>query len=392
MTDLPTVSQFMSKDFPINVFVPTFRVEECLAEIRQCLEKGWTGLGYKTVEFEQAWKRYTGLENALFVNSGTAALHLAVALLKSGFDWKDGDEIITTPFTFVSTNQAILYERLKPVFADVDQYLCLDPDSVEERITPRTRAVMFVGYGGSSGQLSRIRALCAKKGLDLILDGAHMSGTRVHGLHAGYDAAVSTFSFHAVKNLPTGDAGMVCFRDSWLDAEARKVSWMGINKDTYNRMSDAGAYKWRYEVEREGWKYNGNSIQAALGLVGLRYLDQDNAYRRQLIRWYGQLFTEADPVRLVPIPPDCEPSGHLCPILTDDRDNLIMYLNSANIFPGVHYQVNTEYPMFKYGLGTCPRAEQASRRVMSLPLHLKMTRLDVERVVTWIREFYWKKS
>ena len=382
----------MSEQTPINVFVPVFRVEECLKEIRDCLEKGWSGLGYKTVEFEEAWKRYTGLDNALFVNSGTAALHLAVAILKSEYGWKDGDEIVTTPFTFVSTNQAILYERLKPVFADVDQYFCLDPASVEERITPRTRAVMFVGYGGSPGQLGQIQGICARKHLALIIDGAHMSGTRIHGLHAGRGAQAATFSFHAVKNLPTGDSGMVCFQDKKLDAEARKISWMGINKDTYNRMSDAGAYKWRYDVEREGWKYNGNSIQAALGLVGLRYLDQDNAYRRQLARWYDALFIPQDPIGLMHPPPDCEPSGHIYPILVDARDDLMMFLNSANIFPGVHYRINTEYPMFRHGLGTCPNAEQVSRRVMSLPLHLKLTRSDVERVVWWIREFFRKRS
>jgi dTDP-4-amino-4,6-dideoxygalactose transaminase len=380
-----------SNQTPINVFVPFFRVEECLKEIRDCLEKGWTGLGYKTVEFESAWKRYTGFENALFVNSGTAALHIAVAVLKSAFAWKDGDEIITTPLTFVSTNQAILYERLKPVFADVDQYLCLDPASVEERISERTRAVMFVGYGGSPGQLERIQNLCRQKGLDLIVDGAHMAGTRIRSEHAGLGVTVSTFSFHPVKNLPTGDAGMVCFKDNHLDAEARKISWMGINKDTYNRMGDSGAYKWRYEVEREGWKYNGNSIQAALGIVGLRYLDQDNAYRRQLMSWYGRLLGESKTWSQVPVPLNCEPSGHICPLLAVDRDNLIMYLNSANIFPGVHYQVNTEYPMFRHGLGSCPVAENAAKRVLSLPIHMKMTRQDVERVVTWIKKFYNEK-
>src|ERR1700675_3112541 len=105
---------------PIQLFVPTFRVEECLAEIRECLEKGWTGLGYKTVEFEKAWCAYTGLPHSLFLSSATAGLHLAINVLKAACGWEDGDEIIATPITFVSTNHAILYERLKPVFADVD--------------------------------------------------------------------------------------------------------------------------------------------------------------------------------------------------------------------------------------------------------------------------------
>jgi len=138
---------------PIQLFVPTFRIDETLEQIRECLEKGWTGLGFKTVEFEEAWKQYTGLPHAHYLNSATAGLHLAVRLLKEKFTWQDGDEIITTPLTFVSTNHAILYERLVPVFADVDETLCLDPVSIRQRISPRTRAVMFVGLGGNTGRL-----------------------------------------------------------------------------------------------------------------------------------------------------------------------------------------------------------------------------------------------
>src|SRR6185503_12653192 len=137
---------------PIQVFVPTFRIEECLAEIRECLEKGWTGLGFKTVQFETAWKEYTGLPYAHFVGSATDGLHLAVCLLKEDGAWQEGDEIISTPLTFVSSNHVILQENLTPVFADVDEYLCLDPKSVEARITPRTRAVIFVGLGGNIGR------------------------------------------------------------------------------------------------------------------------------------------------------------------------------------------------------------------------------------------------
>lgn len=135
----------------IQLFVPTFRIDECLAEIKECLEKGWTGIGYKTVEFEEKWKAYTRLNNAHFLNSDTAALHLAVKVFKIQNGWNDGDEIISTPLTFVSSNHAIMYENLKVVFADVDKYLCLDPRDVEKKITDKTRAIMFVGLGGNVG-------------------------------------------------------------------------------------------------------------------------------------------------------------------------------------------------------------------------------------------------
>lgn len=134
----------------INIFRPEFRVDECLDEIRECLEKGWTGLGFKTLEFEEAWKKYTGLPNAHFLNSATSGLHLAVKILKDFHGWQDGDEIITTPLTFVSTNHAVLYENLNPVFADIDYSLNLDPESVAAKIGPKTRAIMFVGIGGNA--------------------------------------------------------------------------------------------------------------------------------------------------------------------------------------------------------------------------------------------------
>ena len=162
---------------PIHLFRPTYRVEEALAEIRECLEKGWTGLGYKTVEFEEAWRNYTRLPNAHFVNSGTAGLHLALKLLKEDGGWLEGDEVITTPLTFVSTNHVILYERLKPVFAGPStNHLCLDPASVAARISARTRAVCFVGIGGNIGRYREVGEICRARGLALILDGAHMSG------------------------------------------------------------------------------------------------------------------------------------------------------------------------------------------------------------------------
>jgi len=367
---------------PIQLFVPAFRIEESLEEIRICLEKGWTGLGFKTVEFEEAWKAYTGLPHAHFLNSATAALHLAVILLKEHGGWQDGDEIITTPMTFVSTNHAILYEKLHPVFADVDETLCLDPASVLERITPKTRAVMFVGVGGNTGRLREIVRICNEKNLKLILDASHMAGTRWadNGRHVGNEADVTIFSFQAVKNLPTGDSGMVCFRDATHDAEARKWSWLGINKDTYARTASQGAYKWYYDVEYPGYKFNGNSIMAAIALVSLKYLEQDNAFRRQVCSWYDMFLKDIPQIQRIPTSSDCISSRHLYQIAVNRRDELMLALNQANIFPGVHYRDNTLYHMYAYAQETCPRSLEASDRIISLPLHLRLTFNQIEYI------------
>jgi len=375
----------------INLFVPVFRVEETLQQIRECLEKGWTGLGFKTMEFEEAWKNHSGLPFAHFVNSATAGLHLAVKLLKEEGRWENGDEIITTPLTFVSTNHVILYEGLRPVFADVDEFLCLDPASVEERVSARTRAVMFVGMGGNTGRLEEVRELCRKRGLKLILDAAHMAGTRYLGHHIGSEADVTVFSFQAVKNLPTADSGMVCFTDKKLADEVIRWTWLGIDKDTFSRTLGQGAYKWYYDVVHEGFKYHGNSIMAAMGLVALKYLDQDNAYRRQIAAWYDDHLKGEPKIKTVPVRAGCESSRHLYQVLVENRDEVMLALNDEKIYPGVHYRDNTLYKMYAHGNMTCPRAAQASEQLISLPMHLRLSYLDVKRVSNTIREIVRRK-
>ncbi len=369
----------------VQLFVPTFRIDECLAEIRECLDKGWTGLGYKTVTFENAWKDYTGLPHAHFLNSATVGLHLAVDVLKRKHGWVDGDEVITTPLTFVSDSHTILYANMKPVFADVDDSLCLDANDVAAKITSKTRAVMFVGMGGNPGRYDAVLKLCRERGLALILDAAHMAGTRVMSggkmTHVGFDADVTVFSYQAVKNLPTADAGMVCFRDAADDELARKLTWLGINKDTYARTAAQGNYKWKYDVEFVGYKYHGNSIMAAIALVQLKYLDGDNQRRRDIAARYRVGFAAHSHIRTTPVTPHCESATHLFQIRVRNRDQLMEALNGDGIFPGVHYRDNTLYRMFAYGDGTCPRARRASDEIISLPLHLRLTDADVDRVI-----------
>jgi len=368
-----------------QLFVPAYRTEECLAQIRECLESGWTGSGFKTLQFENEWKAYTGLRHAHFVNSATSGLHLAVKILKQRNGWQDGDEIISTPLTFVSTNHAIAYENLKVVFADVDAHLCMDPRDLERKIGAKTRAVMFVGLGGNTGQYEEIADICRRRGLKLILDAAHMAGTRLHGEVPGKEADAVVYSFQAVKNLPTADAGMICFADAEADEMCRKYTWLGINKDTYTRTNEDGVYKWKYDVEYLGYKYHGNSVMAAIGLVQLKYLDADNRMRRQLARRYDERLAAGSgnsnsSVLPIPVADGCESSRHLYMIETDNRDELLDVLNGSGVYPGVHYRDNTEYAMYAYADGTCPEARRMSGRIMSLPLHLKLTEADVDAI------------
>ena len=375
----------------INVLKPKFRTDEILENIRECLDKGWTGMGFKTEEFEKAWGEYTDLPNSHFISSNTVGLHLALNVFRKKNNWKDGDEIITTPLTFVSTNHSIMYERLTPVFADVDESLCLDPKSVESKISPKTKAIMYVGIGGNTGQLKQIQHICEKNNLKLILDAAHMAGTKIKNMfdgvgytidHVGKQADVTVFSFQAVKNLPTADSGMICFKDKEDDKLARKLSWLGINKDTFNR-STQGSYKWKYNVEEVGFKYHGNSIMASIGLTQLQYLDEDNDYRNYIAKQYISNLKDIKGINIIYDSPLVKKSSrHLFQVRVDKnkRDSIIEHLYKNEIYPGVHYIDNTTYPMYNYAFGSCPNAHQFSNELITLPIHLDITLEDINRI------------
>ncbi|NMS89684.1 DegT/DnrJ/EryC1/StrS family aminotransferase [Clostridioides difficile] len=373
----------------IQLFKPTFHIDECLEEIRECLEEGWTGLGFKTIKFENRWNEYTGHKNSHYLNSASAGLHLAIKILKLENKWNDGDEIISTPLTFVSTNHAIMYENLVPRFADIDEYLCLDPKDVKNKINDKTRAIVFVGYGGRVGRLKEIIKICKEYNLKLILDAAHMAGTRMDGIFPGTldGVDVAIYSYQAVKNLPTADSGMICFNNEKLDSMCRKFTWLGINKDTYTRSNSEGKYKWEYDVEYLGFKNHGNSIMAAIALVQLKYLDSDNEYRRELCKYYDELFANNSYVKSIPAPFEKECSYHIYAIEVDDRDNLMMALNDVGIFPGVHYKDNTEYDMYSYDYGKCPNAHKMSKRIISLPLHMQLNKEEIRYIAQEINKF-----
>ena len=372
----------------IQLFKASFDVEACLGQVRECLEKGWTGMGYKTVEFEEAWKKYTGHKCAYFINSNTSGLYMAVDTLKEQYNWADDDEVISTPLTFISTNHAIHKSNLKAVFADVDDTLCLDPKSVEEHISDKTRAVIFVGFGGNTGHFKEIVSICKKHGLKLILDAAHMSGTKVDGVCPGtWDGVdVAVYSFQAVKNLATGDSGMICWADQKSADLTRMLAWCGINKDTYAR-SNKGTYAWKYDVDYIGFKYNGNAIMGAIALTQLKYLDEENARRREIVRMYNEGYKNNPHIQIIPAPHADECSFHLYELAVPDREDLLNKLSDVGINCGVHYRDNTEYSVFSFGQGSCPHAHEISQHLITMPLHMWLTDEDVQTIIREVNRF-----
>lgn len=210
---------------------------------------------------------------------------------------------------------------------------------------------------------------------------------RTYGICCGERDATSdrSYSYQAVKNLPTGDSGMICFADEENDKLARQLAWMGINKDTYAR-SNKGTYSWKYDVDYVGYKYNGNAIMAAIALVQLKYLDEDNARRRQIVKMYDEGFKDNSKIKIVPAPYPQECSCHIYELIVPDREELLVELAKNEIYGGVHYRDNTEYSMYLYAEGSCPRAHEVSQHIITLPLHLWLTDEDVNKIIKCVNE------
>lgn len=367
-----------------QLFKPVFHKEEIFELMSLCFDKGWTGLGNLTLEFEEKWKEYTNLPYAHYLNSATVGLHLAFHMYKKKYGWKDNDEVISTSVTFLSTNLPIKYENLTPVFADVLEDGTMDPEDVLRKITPRTKAIIFVGLGGNIGQYDKLLKIARDNGLIFILDAAHMAGSRINGKTIGLDADCIVYSFQAVKNLPTADSGMICFNNKEDDELVRQLSWCGINKDTYSRSTSSGAYKWMYDVPNVGFKYHGNSIMASIGIVELKYLDMANAYRRTVANWYRDTLEPAG-VTCIKHVNAAETSQHLFQVIVPERDKVLMGLNSLLIYPGMHYRSNDYYEPFKVDYDL-PNSHKFSDTALSLPLHLELTKNDVEHIANKLIE------
>ena len=376
----------------INLFKPRFRNKEVLKYINETLVSGWTGIGNKTDILELEWSKYTKLKNSLFLNSATAGLHLSMEVLKNYYNWNNDTEIITTPISFVSTSHAIIYANLKPVFCDIDNSGTLDPKKIEKLINKKTKGVIFVGLGGSLGNLKKIKKICKANKLKLILDGAHMSGARYNNKkHVGFESDIAIFSFQAVKNLPSADAGVMNFKDYKLYELAKKYSWCGIDKNTFDREKKIKTKIniWEYDVPYLGYKYNGNSVIAQISRVSLKYLDGDNKYRRKISLLYEKYLNKSEKIFIIPHSKGS--SRHLFSIIVNNRENIIKKIKENNINPGVHYKSILEFTYYKkkkFKKSTNMNiAEKFSKSILSLPLHTFLKSNEVKKICNVINKY-----
>lgn len=378
----------------IQLFQPSLGEEE-LAALREIFESGWIGLGPKTAEFEEEFAKYTGAKYAVALNSATAALHLACVALGLG----EGDEVLVPTMTFVSTAHAPAYCRATPVFVDIDpETLNISLEDLERKITPRTRAVIPVHYGGHACQMDEIWALAEKHGFYVIEDAAHACGGSYKGRKIGGlpSTDLTSFSFHAVKNLATGDGGMLTTNRIEMVRALKQFRWVGIDKSTWDRTEDIvmelesdirryATYGWYYEVHELGYKYHMNDITAVIGLCQLKKLDKYNERRRQIVQRYNKAFSS---VEWIETPVEQEYAGsaaHNYVIKTPYRDKLNLYLKENGVATGVHYMPAHLQPYYRERCKVnLPVAERVWETLLTLPLYPALTDSQVDKVIDLI--------
>jgi UDP-4-amino-4-deoxy-L-arabinose-oxoglutarate aminotransferase len=357
-----------------------------IAAVTECLKSRWITTGPLCKSFEERFQALTGARHAVSVVSATAGMHLALMALGIG----PGDEVITPSMTFASTVNMIALLGARPVFSDVRyDTLNIDCDQIEALITPRTRAIIPVHYAGAPADMERIGEIAARHHLTVIEDAAHAIGTRFRGTHAGGFGGIAVFSFHPLKNITTGEGGMITHNDDLLEKRLRTLRFHGIERDAWKRYGKGGSPE--YDIEAPGYKYNLTDIQAALGLAQLGRLDEFNRRRSALVDLYRKGLAD---VKGVALPGDpAYPHTHsrhlfVVKIRGMERTRFMEKLAEYNIGYGIHFPAChlLKYVVNRYGATPLPETERAAKEIVSLPLFPDMTDEDVACVCGAVSE------
>ena len=374
-----------------NPFIPFSRpwIDDTEIEaVSQVLASKWISTGNRVREFERAFAEYLGVKHAIAVSSCTAALHLSLVVAGVGND----DEVITTPYTFTATAEAIRYVGAKPVFVDIHpDTLNIDATKIERAITPQTKAILPVHIAGIACDMDAIQDICRNHNLVLIDDAAHAIPTEYKGQSIGNIGDLSAFSFYANKNLTTGEGGMITTNSDAFAEPLRTMRLHGIDKDAWARQSQRDI--WRYDITTEGYKYNMTDIQAAMGLCQLMKLNKQHERRRNFAQIYQTELAKFPQISTPAVPENPrEHSWHLyiIQLYTGNRDEVVASLSEANIECSVHYIPLHLFEFYqeKYGyrVGDFPCAEAAYERVVSLPLHPGLIDGDIHTVIAAIEK------
>lgn len=348
------------------------------AAVARCLETRWLGQGPTVDEFEARFQaRFARSATAVAVNSGTSALHLAYLLAGIGA----GDEVVTPVFTCSATNIPLLYVGATVRFADIQpSTLNVDPAAVRAQMSERTKAIVCVHYGGLPCDMDELRSIAEEWGVPLIQDSAHALGATYHGSFLADLSPFSISSFQAIKQLTTGDGGMLNVADPELASTARRLRWFGIDRAA---KQDG---KWENDITEVGYKYQMTDLAASLGLAALDEFEETLAVRRTLHQCYIDELEGFDDVTLVGVDrDDREHAAWLLTVLVDDRERLVEKLAGEGIESGLAHYRNDMYSVFAASRSEFSNMDSVEARYLCLPLHTQMTIDDVSRVCAAIK-------
>lgn len=348
--------------------------------------------------FERDLTAVCGAKHAVAISNGTAALH--AACFAAGI--KTDDEVITTPITFAASANCVLYCGGTPVFADIDSLTWnIDPKQIKKMITPKTKAVIAVDFTGQATELKEIKAICQHHNLVFIEDAAHAIGTRYQGRPIGSIADMTTFSFHPVKTITTGEGGAITCNDEKLYQRLLAFRTHGIIREPgIMQASDPGP--WFYEQQELGYNYRMTDIQAALGSSQLKKLPSFIKRRQEIVQRYNEAFSGLEAITLQHEIPESDTARHLYILrlnlkqLNADRQAVFEALAAENIGLQVHYIPVYYHPYYQrlgYKKGICPNAEALYKEIITIPLFYSMTDDDVESVISGVKkviEYYSK--
>ena len=371
---------------------PTIEKEEIDAVV-EVLKSGWLTTGPKVKEFEENISKYTNAKHSIAFTSCTGALHSAL----SSYNIKENDEVIVPTFTFVASSHVVTWLNAKPVLVDSEEgTFNIDVKKIEEKITKNTKAIMPMHYGGHPCDMDEINEIARKHNLKVIEDAAHAIGSEYKNKKIGNIGDVTCFSFYAIKNMTTAEGGMATTNDSLIADKIRKRSYFGVDKDAFDRYKDKG--NWYYEIVSQGYKYNMDSLQGALGVEQLKKLDKFNEKRKHIAEHYLNRFKKLDYIKTQEIKSYVKHSWHLFPILIDfdklniDRNKFIEALKAEKIGASVHFIPLHLHPFYQkeygYKKGDFPVAEKIYSKLITIPLFHGMSIEDADSVVDAIEKIW----
>jgi perosamine synthetase len=373
----------------VPFFVPDISEAE-IDSVVETLRSGWLTTGPKVKQFEDEFAKYVGARHAVAVNSATAALHLALEAVGISRD----DEVIVPTMTFAATAEVVVYFGARPVLVDcLDDTLNIDPAAVRAAVTPRTKAIIPVHYGGQPCRMNELHAIAAEHGLAVVEDAAHALPASYQGRLIGGLSAVTCFSFYANKTITTGEGGMATTNDDVLAERIRTMRLHGMSKGAWNRFAAKG--DWYYEILDAGYKYNLTDVAAAIGLGQLSRCDDFRRERLRVVQRYNRGLAALNEIRTPTSHDDDQSAWHLYVIridrdrLTIDRNEFIQQLGAREIKTSVHYTPLHMHPYYRQTYGyqpdDFPVARASYERVISLPVFPKMTNDQVDYVVDSVR-------